>query len=287
MTTKIPQDVALKLLLAAYAGNEPSTSYIEIRTFDPEMKPRVRRWMPVGELDQAAKQIVELVGRLHVYVGAAPRTRREGTADAVARVWALWADLDSRQALERLRDFRPLPSIVTRSGTPNRAHAAWQLREPIPPAWAQRGNRRLALRLDGDLGATDPARVLRTPLTLNHKHSPPRPTLCTRLELDAFTFDEIVGGLPDDRTYVAPPQPKLAPRTTDPDKALTGLERTVRDAPETNRNKALYWAACRIRDDDNIDRDQAREVLTAAAADAGLAEHEIHRTLSSALEATA
>jgi hypothetical protein len=121
----IPQRDALKLQLACIAGHEPPSSYFELRPLTPEGRPapRDRAFIPVRQLDEAAQRIRELAPRLNVYIGAAPRVRENGTAQAVERVWTLWVDLDGPDALATLARFRPLPSIVVRSGSPECAHA--------------------------------------------------------------------------------------------------------------------------------------------------------------------
>ncbi|MHB1808106.1 MAG: bifunctional DNA primase/polymerase [Solirubrobacteraceae bacterium] len=50
---------------------------------------------------------------------------------------------------------------------------------------------------------------------------------------------------------------------------------------EGNRNRALFWAACRLAER-AVDEEQARRVLTPAAAHCGLGAREIERTLASA-----
>jgi hypothetical protein len=278
---EISQDVALLLQLAAIAGNEPASSFIEIRPLDRNCVQRSRCWFPVRELRRAAERITELAPRLNVYVGAAPRTREAGTKDAVARAWCLWADCDGRDTLTRLAAFRPLPSIVNRTGGDNHAHAYWPLREPLGAAWAERSNRRLALELGADPKATDRARILRAAGTTNHKHD--APVVCTRLETaDVFTWSEVVGRLPDDRCYqpLRHPEPM---RSADPAGSVDRLARVVRAAEVGNRNGSLYWAANRLRDD-GLDTSEARAMLHAAAIVAGLDEHEITATLRSALD---
>jgi RepB DNA-primase from phage plasmid/CHC2 zinc finger len=215
-TEKIPQDNALALLLAAISGNEPTGSYLEIRpltigTFQPAAEERC--WIPVRDLEQAKQRITALAPSRHVYVGAAPRVRKGGTADDIARVWNLWADLDTTESVNRLPAFRPRPSIVIQT-RPGRLQAWWPLRQPLTPAEAKRGNQQLALALGADRQAVDAARILRPPLTLNHKTDPPALVVCVRCELDVFTSEQIIGKLPDptnrapaqhqaDRTYDA------------------------------------------------------------------------------------
>ena len=285
--TAIPQHTALRLQLAAIGGNESSSSLLEIRPLARDGRPalRERAFIPVRKLDHAARRCIELAERFNVLVGVAPRVREDGTAAAVERVWTLWADLDGADALARLRGFRPLPSIVIRSGSDDSAHAYWPLREPIPPQWAQRANRRLALALGGDMQATDPARILRAVGTLNHKHDPLRPVVCTRLELDVFTLDRVVGWLPDDRSYTA--TVGTPARGGDPARSVEGLARTIREAPPGSRNATLYWAACRVRehaDAGRLDGGVAAAMLRDAALAAGLDDREIAATLRSALD---
>ncbi|MDQ6807526.1 MAG: hypothetical protein M3065_21830 [Actinomycetota bacterium] len=144
-------------------------------------------------------------------------------------------------------------------------------------------------RLGADPAATDPARVLRPAGAFSFKHGEPRPVVCTRLELDAFTLAQVVGHLPDDPRYLAPPTRATADlRRMDFSTVLQGLLRTVSDAPVGNRNNALFWAACRVReraDAGDINDGEAREALRQAALTASLAECEAERTLESALDA--
>jgi hypothetical protein len=270
----VDQVDALRLQISAIAGNEPESSYLEIRPLDPVGK---QQFVNVGERDQAVHVIRQLSSAHSVYVGVAPRVRQAGTADDVERVWTLWADCDGPESLERLREFRPLPSIVIRTGSDHSAHAYWPLGEATPPSWARRANRRLALALGADLKATDPARILRPAGTLNRKHDPPRPVVCTRAERDQFTLAAVVGDLPDTPEYLTPPRP---PDAHDHFLTLDGLVRTVLEAEEGNRNAALYWAARCAYDDGYSDDDLA--ALRDAALTAGLTEQETDRTLTSA-----
>jgi RepB DNA-primase from phage plasmid len=287
MSVEIPQRDALYLQAACIAGNEPETSLFELRPLFPDGRPGRRTFIPVTDRDAVAALVREQRESLNAYVGAAPRVREDGTAGAVERVWCLWADIDGRTALEALAAFRPLPSIVIRSGSPDCAHAYWPLKVPVAPSWAQRANRRLALALGGDMAATDPARILRPAGTLNHKHKPPAPVTCTRLELDVFTVDQVVGELPDTSHYTRRPTVER-PAASDPSRLLAGVARTVAEAHEGNRNAALFWAACRAAEHvGELDVEEALSELRAAAAHAGLGEVEIERTLRSGLDAGA
>ena len=283
--------------LAAIIGSEPDSSYIEIRPLDRDGRPVVQRrtFVPVRAHADAIERVTALAPMMNVYVGAAPRARQDGTAAAVERVWCLWSDLDGRSALEKLAKFRPLPAIVVRSGSPDSCHAYWPMRRPLEPGWAQRANRRLALALGADMAATDPARILRAAGTLNLKHRPPAEVVCTRLELDAFTLNEVVGGLPDSGHY----RPRVTRvtslrRATDPGAALAGLARVIREArpPSPNepgeRNAKANWAAFRAAEHiaaGEFSEADAEGELLAAALDAGLDEAEARKTIASGLAA--
>jgi hypothetical protein len=96
---------------------------------------------------------------------------------------ALYVDLDGHGdaqqlavAEARLAAFPLPPSIVIRSG--GGLHGYWLLREPANVQAEQvriySYLRRLALALDGDRAAAEPARVLRLPGTRNQKYTPAR-----------------------------------------------------------------------------------------------------------------
>src|SRR5947209_2989004 len=103
----IPQDLALRAQLALIGGNEPSSSFVEVRVLDPESRPmpELRRWFPVRDLAATAEYALEIAPSANVYVGAAPRVSEDGTANAVQRSWAVWVDCDSPEAVDRLRRF--------------------------------------------------------------------------------------------------------------------------------------------------------------------------------------
>lgn len=286
MSEPIPQDEALRLQLACIAGNEPDSSYIEIRPLDP---PGRQWWTPIPKLSSAAAVIGMLAPDRNVYVGAAPRVRQSGTANAVERVWCLWADCDTPEAVERLRRFRPLPSIVVRSGSGENVHGWWPLKRPLTPTQAVRANRRLALALGADRAATDAARIMRPIGSLNHKHRPARPVECVRLELDTFTPGDLVSGLADDPCYTRPQLvTPLRDGIGDARDALAGLARVVRSAPMGERNQRLNWAAYRAGEHaaaGRFDETEAEAELLAAAIEVGLTEAEASRTIASGLAA--
>jgi len=75
------------------------------------------------------------------------------------------------------------------------------------------------------------------------------------------------------------------PRTANGPAPLDGLLRTVRGAAVGNRNASLFWAASRVAEHvlrGELDEVPALDHLHGAAVDAGLPEHEVHRTIASA-----
>jgi hypothetical protein len=167
--------------LAALVGREPA-GLLEMRwRHDDGMRRRFYR--TADELPAAAAAIIQHGARTDVYVGCAPRSRRAGGLDAIARAWVLWVDCDSPQAVAALARFTPPPSIVLRSGTGEHRHAYWTLTGPIDAATATAGNRRIAHALGADVGAvTTAATILRPPHTRNFKHDPPAAVVAERLQ---------------------------------------------------------------------------------------------------------
>lgn len=273
--TAIPARDALLLQLASFAGNEASSSFLEVRCLRPDGGPGPREFLPVRELGRAVETVLALRD-VNVYVGAAPRVRESGTAQDVERDWSLWCDCDSSEAVAALRAFRPLPSIVV-STSPGRLQALWPLRQPVAPAWARRANRRIAHKLGADMAATDPARILRAIGSRNFKHAPPEPVTCRRAELEVFLLADVVGSLPD-APGDAPRPVRVAAANGPSHGRLDALIQTVREAQVGERNNLLLWAACRAREEGH----EARRDLREAALEAGLSETEVERTLDSA-----
>jgi hypothetical protein len=87
--------------------------------------------------------------------------------------------------------------------------------------------------------------------------------------------------------------PKVVPRpyVSSPDhadKAINGISCVVANAREGERNRALFWAACRLAERvsaGQISQHEATALLTTAAKDAGLADIETRRTIASAMRA--
>lgn len=118
---------------------------------------------------------------MDVYYGVLPRTRPEGTADAVVPyTHVLWSDIDAKLhskdliegksiALAKAMSVVPEPQVVVDSG--GGTHAYWLLREPIDYVDARDIMAGIAKAIGGD-HVQDAPRVLRVPGTFNFKREP-------------------------------------------------------------------------------------------------------------------
>ena len=184
-----------------------------------------------GRLRGLATRALMLGRRTDVYVGCAPRTRRHGGRDAVARAFVLWADCDGEHAAAALERFQPQPSIVIASGSGRNCHAYWPLTEPLEREQLERANRRLAHALGADPASADAARILRVPATYSHKHQPPVPVEALRLDVDRrLPAADVVGGLAD---------PPRAPRPLAPAPVGPGDDALLAIAPEVYVRRLL------------------------------------------------
>ena len=225
MPEVIAQDVALRVYLRMVAGRDVQDQ-IEVRYRRTNTAGMGQLFHTATRADVIADTVQQLGRTTDVYVGCAPRRREHGGVDAIGAVWALWADCDGELAVGSLREFRPSPGVVIRSGSGGNVHAYWPLEAPLLPDHARRANRRLAFRLGADMASTDAARILRPPGTLNHKHEPARPVECIRMEIASYLASEVVGSLED------PPAPSRAPLraaapTPDSDDALRTIPTAV------------------------------------------------------------
>ncbi len=202
--------------LAALVGREPN-GLLEVRwRHNAGMHRRVFRVR--DEFAAAAAEIVKLGARTDVYVGCAPRRRRPGGLDALARVWVLWVDCDTPAAVAALQQFSPAPAIIVKSGTAEHRHAYWTLQGPLSTDQATTANRRLAHALGADGGAvTTAAAILRPPGTQNFKHQPPTPVIAKSLQpwrrVSAHTLVDELADPP------AQPPPAVTPQLVSPARA--------------------------------------------------------------------
>src|SRR4051794_3654564 len=191
--------------LAALAGDGDGSELLELRyRLDDGRMGQV--FDSPRRLRGLATRALWLGRRTDVYAGCAPRTRRHGGRDAVARAFVLWADCDGEDAVAALGEFDPAPPIVIASGTGGNCHAYWPLTEPLARDEVERANRRLAQAPGADPAAADAARILRVPGTRSWKPQPPTAVAALRLDThQRFALDDVVGSLPE------PPAPPRRP----------------------------------------------------------------------------
>lgn len=84
----------------------------------------------------------------------------------------------------------------------------------------------------------------------------------------------------------APRRPRARSAVDRPGRSGERLAAWLEFQPEGNRNRALFWAACR-QAEAGVPEDEARHVLGGAAARTGLGEREIEATLTSAFRTLA
>ena len=83
-----------------FAGGEPAGGLLEVRYRKP--CGMGQHFYPCDERQGIAGGDQDLGRRADCFVGAAPRRRRRGRADAIERTWTLWADIDTSEAVEAL-----------------------------------------------------------------------------------------------------------------------------------------------------------------------------------------
>jgi RepB DNA-primase from phage plasmid/CHC2 zinc finger len=195
--------------VGALFGSAPRGALVEVRFRVPTgMGQRFHR---VSRLDRVVESILALSARTDVYVGVLPRRRRGGgRADVIDRAAVLWADCDSGDSVEALRQFRPSLAMVVASSEDKR-HAYWFLTEPVSLDVIERTNRRIALALGADVRCSDPARILRPSGSVNRKRSEPSVVRLLHLALAArVSFADLDRVLP--REPVSSTTPTRLPR---------------------------------------------------------------------------
>jgi hypothetical protein len=214
--------------LRILAGADPSGRLIEIRSKIPAGPPAGamrQTFTPATRPQHAAKTITRLAARTDVYVGVLLRRRRGGGRDACEHSHLAFVEIDRADGAQRLARYRCPPTMIIASGgSPGHAHAYWQLHEPIGLDELETANRRLAIRLGGDLASVDAARILRPPTSRNWKNTPPNRVELLELHPDRrYTVAELTAGLAD-----SSPAPRAAPAaarasTSDLDRQLLAI----------------------------------------------------------------
>jgi hypothetical protein len=204
-------------IAAVYDGVE---GYLNVRTLPPVEQ----AFFKVADVDALEAFVAPRRDR-NAYIGAAVRVNTtDGSLAGCGPLPALFADLDFKDfateaAARRQLAAAPLaPSIVIQSG--GGLQPWWKLREPMDlqrdaPA-AKSLLRRLAVSLNADLAAAEPARILRLPNTKNYKYMPPRSVKVEVFEIsrqyNVCDFDAYLPDEPHDVRVLAGPTPDAIPQ---------------------------------------------------------------------------
>jgi hypothetical protein len=187
----------LDAYLALLAGPAPAGKLLEIRHRTPDGRMR-QLFIPARRPDLAAATITHLGAHLDVYIGVVLRTRRRGGRDSLHDSHLVFCDIDHPNAQQHLARFPHPPTATIASGTTGHRHAYWALHAPIDADQVAAANRRLAHALNGDLAATDAARVLRPPGTRSFKQDPSIPIrLVQYAPAHCYDIHSLLHGLPD------------------------------------------------------------------------------------------
>src|SRR4051812_29833365 len=106
-TTTLTRHETAARFLAALASEAHAGELIELRYRLDDGRRMGQVFERPSRLRGLATRAIALGRRTDVYVGCAPRTRRHGGRDAVARAFALWADCDGAEAVAALESFEP------------------------------------------------------------------------------------------------------------------------------------------------------------------------------------
>jgi len=224
---------ALDAYLRMLAGPAPGARLLEIR-FVLRYREMGRLFIAAHSAPGASRLIRRLAARTDVYVGACLRSRPSGGRDAIDRSHLAFVEIDTSDALERLRAFRHRPSAIVLSGSAGHAHAYFALSAPLTVAELERANRRLAHALSGDLASVDAARILRPPSSWNHKYEPPAPVELIALDpVRQYEADALVDGLED------PPGPPVGDPAPGPRTGRTDIDRLLLAIPAAEYVRAI------------------------------------------------
>src|SRR6187200_2770622 len=105
-TTTITRHETAARFLAALAGRADPNELLELRYRLEDGQRMGQLFDRPARLRGLATRAIFLGRRTDVYVGCAPRTRRHGGRDAVARAFVLWADCDGEAAVAALAAFQ-------------------------------------------------------------------------------------------------------------------------------------------------------------------------------------
>ena len=108
---------ALDSYLRMLAGPAPGARLLEIR-FALRHRDMGRLFAAAHSAPGASRLIRRLASQTDVYVGVCLRSRRAGGRNAIDRSHLAYVEIDTPDALDRLRAFRHAASAIVLSGTP-------------------------------------------------------------------------------------------------------------------------------------------------------------------------
>jgi len=197
-----PVGDAIKMLAALHGHAAFDHAWTEIRSIRAHGGALKQAFLPTRDIEDIAASSMELRDAANVYFSVSPRMRPEGTKQAVELMPAVWADIDSTDALIALVGFELEPSAVVASGRTGGHHAYWILKEPIDVATGETLNAALARLLTSDPAVKDAGRILRLPGTLNHKTTPPHEVKLVELNDRRYDREDLIAATtrPDSAT---------------------------------------------------------------------------------------
>jgi hypothetical protein len=233
-------------VLEALHGASPG-SFTELRLIDQHGRGAGQLFFECEDTASAVEAALTRALQLDVLFSVAPRTRREGTREAVGAVPAVWVDVDDAPAAAALRAFDHPPSFVIASGTPGNLHAYWLLEESVEPAVAEELNAAFANVLGGDAAATDAARLLRLPGTRNHKSFPSNEVKLvefTERRYGVETLRRALPGVPESKARRPEGVHRQAAHVAAP-----AVQRVLDRLREVRRTRSGWMALCPAHDD--------------------------------------
>ena len=277
--------------LNALYKDAPDDLLLEIRCIHPVTTKVRSLWIPIKNKEQRTnilKQAQKLNRKGYgVYFAPCLRNEHKGTAEYATVATALWIDVDCddaskrEQALRKLEEFEPKPSIILDSG--GGWHGYWLLDEPYlldsdePKKHIALILQGLFKALDGDEGyVKSVASVMRLPDSTNTK--PERggvicaikhfePERC--YELSQFEWLKVEAPKSTYKpTIKIDGKYPLPPRTED---------YLASGSSDGNRNNELFTAACQLRDAGYSQSEAENQLVSRHIADGSAGENAVTR----------
>jgi len=149
---------------------------IELRFIKMGLEPRQRFYPDIESIRRDCKHIFSMKEIYNIYIGCCLRMGESGRKENIYNMSCLWVDKDNELNQEEEKFLKEYsPTIEIDSGTFGHKHFFWCLKNYVfvecesKRMKAEAYNKKLAKILNADEKATDLARILRPPQTLNHK----------------------------------------------------------------------------------------------------------------------